>query len=71
MTNGNKTSLAIGGIRSYNQENLFSKSLWRIQTLVFKYCLYITLCISTDGLKGRPLRVSSIMELVKAKKFTS
>lgn len=67
IINGNKLSLAIGGIRSYNQENLFSKkSMEKFKVFIgFQNTVCTNLCISTDGLK-EDLRVSSIMEL-KAK----
>jgi hypothetical protein len=67
IINGNKLSLAIGGIRSYNQENLFSKkSMEKFKVFIgFQNTVCTNLCISTDGLKD-DLRVSSIGEL-KAK----
>jgi hypothetical protein len=69
IINGNKLNLTIGGVRSYNQENLFSKkSLEKFKVFVgFKNTVCTNLCISTDGLK-EDLRVSSISEL-KAKVF--
>lgn len=65
--NGNKLNLTIGGVRSYNQENLFSKkSMERFKFFIgFQNSVCTNLCISTDGLK-EDLRVSSILEL-KAK----
>ena len=67
VINGNKLNLAIGGVRSYNQENLFSKkSMEKFKVFVgFQNTVCTNLCISTDGLK-EDLRVSSILEL-KAK----
>ena len=67
VINGNKLNLAIGGVRSYNQENLFSKkSMEKFKVFIgFQNTVCTNLCISTDGLK-EDLRVSSIMEL-KAK----
>jgi hypothetical protein len=64
IINGNKLSLAIGGVRSYNQENLFSKkSMEKFKVFIgFQNTVCTNLCISTDGLK-EDLRVSSIMEL--------
>ncbi|MFV5700239.1 MULTISPECIES: DUF3871 family protein [Flavobacterium] len=69
IINGNRLNLTIGGVRSYNQENLFSKkSLERFKIFVgFQNTVCTNLCISTDGLK-EDLRVSSILEL-KAKIF--
>lgn len=65
--NGNKLNLTIGGVRSYNQENLFSKkSMEKFKVFIgFQNTVCTNLCISTDGLK-EDLRVSSILEL-KAK----
>ncbi|TDD78402.1 DUF3871 family protein [Flavobacterium caseinilyticum] len=67
VINGNKLNLTIGGVRSYNQENLFSKkSMEKFKIFIgFQNVVCTNLCISTDGLK-EDLRVSSIMEL-KAK----
>lgn len=64
---GNKLNLTIGGVRSYNQENLFSKkSMEKFKVFIgFQNTVCTNLCISTDGLK-EDLRVSSILEL-KAK----
>lgn len=64
VINGNKLNLTIGGVRSYNQENLFSKkSMEKFKVFVgFQNTVCTNLCISTDGLK-EDLRVSSIMEL--------
>lgn len=65
--NGNKLNLTIGGVRSYNQENLFSKkSMEKFKVFIgFQNTVCTNLCISTDGLK-EDLRVSSVLEL-KAK----
>ena len=67
VINGNRLNLTIGGVRSYNQENLFSKkSLEKFKVFIgFQNTVCTNLCISTDGLK-EDLRVSSILEL-KAK----
>lgn len=67
IINGNKLNLTIGGVRSYNLENLFSKkSMEKFKIFIgFQNMVCCNLCISTDGLK-EDLRVSSIMEL-KAK----
>jgi hypothetical protein len=64
VVNGNKLNLAIGGVRSYNQENLFSKkSMEKFKVFIgFQNTVCTNLCISTDGLK-EDLRVSSIGEL--------
>ncbi len=64
IINGNKLCLTIGGVRSYNQENLFSKkSLEKFKVFIgFHNTVCTNLCISTDGLKD-DLRVNSIEEL--------
>jgi hypothetical protein len=65
--NGNKLNLSIGGVKSYNQDNLYSKkSMEKFKVFIgFQNTVCTNLCISTDGLK-EDLRVSSILEL-KAK----
>lgn len=67
IINGNRVNLAIGGVRAYNQENLFSKkTIEKFKVFIgFQNTVCTNLCISTDGLK-EDLRVSSISEL-KAK----
>lgn len=62
--NGNKLSLCVGGIRSYNQENLYSKkSLERFKFFIgFQNFVCMNLCISTDGFLEN-LRVSNANEL--------
>lgn len=64
VINGNKLNLTIGGVRSYNQENLFSKkSMEKFKVFVgFNNTVCTNLCISTDGLHD-DLRVSSVLEL--------
>ena len=64
VINGNQVNLAIGGVRSYNQENLFSKkSIEKFKVFIgFQNTVCTNLCISTDGLK-QDLRVSSVHEL--------
>jgi hypothetical protein len=61
---GNKLSLSIGGVRAYNQENLYSsKSLEKFKLFVgFKNWVCTNLCISTDGLMDS-VKVSSTEEL--------
>ena len=67
MINGNQLSLSIGGVRSYNQENLFSKkSIEKFKVFIgFQNTVCTNLCIATDGVK-QDIRVSSVLEL-KAK----
>lgn len=62
--NGNRINLSIGGVRAYNQENLFSKkSIEKFKVFIgFQNTVCTNLCISTDGLKD-DIRVSSINEL--------
>lgn len=62
--NGNRVNLTIGGVRAYNQENLFSKkSIEKFKVFVgYQNTVCTNLCISTDGLKA-DIRVSSVGEL--------
>ncbi len=62
--NGNQICLSIGGIRAYNQENLYSKkSLEKFKVFIgFKNMVCTNLCISTDGFSNE-VRVFSINEL--------
>ncbi|WP_298954619.1 DUF3871 family protein [uncultured Nonlabens sp.] len=61
---GSKLNLSIGGVRAYNQENLYStKSMEKFKLFIgFKNAVCTNLCISTDGLLSA-VRVSSIEEL--------
>lgn len=65
--NGNNLSLTIGGVRAYNQENLYSKKNYeKFKVFVgFKNRVCTNLCVSSDGFVEE-LRASSIDEL-KAK----
>jgi hypothetical protein len=62
--NNNTLSLTIGGVRSLNQENLYSKrNLEKFKVFIgFKNLICTNLAISTDGLNA-DIRVSSIAEL--------
>ena len=62
--NGQKLNLTVGGVRSYSQQNLFSrKSIEKFKVFIgFKNMVCCNLCISTDGLVD-DLRVGSIDEL--------
>nr|WP_245169062.1 DUF3871 family protein [Marnyiella aurantia] len=62
--NGNKLSLCVGGVRSYNQENLYSKkSLEKFKFFIgFQNWVCMNMCISTDGFLEN-LRVSNTHEL--------
>ena len=61
---GNTLSLVAGGVRAYNQENLYSKkTIEKFKVFVgFINQICTNLCISTDGF-SQELRVSSILEL--------
>ncbi|MDB9754719.1 DUF3871 family protein [Winogradskyella sp.] len=65
--NNQKLNLTVGGVRSYSEQNLFSKkSIEKFKIFIgFKNIVCCNLCIATDGLKD-DLRVSSVDEL-KAK----
>ncbi|WP_028890805.1 DUF3871 family protein [Tenacibaculum sp. 47A_GOM-205m] len=64
VVNNQILNLTIGGVRAYNQENLFSKkSIEKFKVFIgFKNTVCTNLCISTDGLKSE-IRVSSLIEL--------
>lgn len=64
---GNKLSLTLGGVRAYNQENLYAKKMEeKFKIFIgFKNRVCTNLCVSTDGLKGE-LRARTIAELAKA-----
>jgi hypothetical protein len=57
-------SLVAGGVRAYNQENLYSKkTIEKFKVFVgFKNWVCTNLCISTDGFSDE-MRVGSILEL--------
>ena len=62
--NDNQLGLSIGGVRAYNQENLYStKSLEKFKAFVgFKNMVCTNLCVSTDGLLN-DVRVGSVLDL--------
>ncbi|WP_415376404.1 DUF3871 family protein [Patiriisocius sp. Uisw_017] len=62
--NGNTLALMIGGVRSYNRENLYSKkSVEKFQVFIgFQNLICCNLCISTDGFSSE-MRVGSVNEL--------
>ncbi len=62
--NGNTLALTIGGVRAYNQENLFSKkSPEKFKIFIgFKNKVCTNLCISTDGLADQ-IRVNGLSQL--------
>lgn len=61
---GNRLTLTIGGVRAYNQENLYSKkTLEKFKVFIgFKNQVCTNLCISTDGFTS-DIRISSIDNL--------
>lgn len=65
--NGNELKLTIGGIRAYNQENLYSKkSFEKFKVFIgFNNRVCTNLCISTDGYAG-DIKVATVSELKKA-----
>jgi|SRR5690554_1066967 len=62
--NGNELNLCIGGVRAYNQENLYSKkSLEKFKVFIgFQNRVCTNLCISTDGFSNE-IRIGSILDL--------
>lgn len=64
VINGNRLNLAIGGVRAYNQENLYGKkSIEKFKVFIgFQNKVCLNLCISTDGL-AESIRISSVGEL--------
>lgn len=63
---GNTLSLSVGGVRAYNQENLYSKkSMEKFKVFIgFKNWVCTNLCISTDGF-SLEIRASSIDDLLQ------
>lgn len=64
---GNRLNLTIGGVRAYNNENLYSKKTYEKFKLFigFKNMVCCNMCVSTDGYKSE-LRVMSLGELYKS-----
>ncbi len=64
IVNGNELSLTIGGVRSYNQENLYSKkTLEKFKLFIgFQNQVCMNMCISTDGFL-EDMRVGSSQDL--------
>tara|TARA_R110000744_G_scaffold311116_3_gene418710 strand:- start:5865 stop:6839 length:975 start_codon:yes stop_codon:yes gene_type:complete len=62
--NGNLLSLTIGGVRSYNQENLYGcKTDERFKVFIgYKNKVCTNMCISTDGYLS-DLRINSVVDL--------
>ncbi len=64
---GNKLTLSIGGVRAYNQMNLYSKkTVEKFKVFVgFKNMICCNLCVYTDGYLGN-LEVSSTSDLFRS-----
>jgi hypothetical protein len=64
VINGNRLNLSIGGVRAYNQENLYGKkSIERFKLFIgFQNTVCLNLAIATDGLADS-IRISSVGEL--------
>ena len=64
VINGNRLNLSIGGVRSYNLENLYGKkSIEKFKVFIgYQNTVCLNLCISTDGL-AESIRISSVGEL--------
>ncbi len=64
IVNGNELSLTIGGVRSYNLENLYNKkSLEKFKFFIgFQNQVCMNLCVSSDGFV-EDMRVGSINDL--------
>ena len=64
---GNRLNLTIGGVRAYNQENLYSrKTFEKFKVFIgFKNMVCCNMCISTDGYKSE-IRAMSLGELYRA-----
>ncbi|WP_431133688.1 DUF3871 family protein [Psychroserpens mesophilus] len=64
VINGNELALCVGGVRAYNQENLYSKkSLEKFKIFVgYQNTVCTNLCISTDGFTNE-IRIGSILDL--------
>lgn len=64
IVNGNALTLSIGGVRSYSQENLYSKkSVEKFKIFIgYQNKVCTNLCVSTDGFSNE-VRISSINEL--------
>jgi Domain of unknown function, B. Theta Gene description (DUF3871) len=62
--NGNKLELTIGGVRAYNQENLYSKKTYeKFKFFIgFQNMVCCNLCVSTDGFQSE-IRAMSYLDL--------
>ena len=66
VINGNRLNLTIGGVRSYNLENLYSKKgLEKFKVFIgFKNMVCCNMCVSTDGLKDE-IKVTNTSDLME------
>lgn len=65
--NGNKLSLVVGGVKAYNEDNLYAKkgTLEHFKIFIgFQNKVCLNLCIWTDGVKA-DVKVNSLEELVR------
>lgn len=64
---GNRLNLTIGGVRAYNNENLYSRKTYEKFKLFigFKNMVCCNMCVSTDGYKSE-IRAMSMTELYRA-----
>ncbi len=62
--NGNKLELTVGGVRAYNQENLYSKKTYeKFKFFIgFQNMVCCNLCVSTDGFQSE-IRAMSHLDL--------
>jgi hypothetical protein len=62
--NGNRLELTIGGVRAYNQENLYSKKTYeKFKCFIgFQNMVCCNLCVSTDGFQSE-IRAMSHLDL--------
>lgn len=62
--NGNQLSLTIGGVRAYNQENLYSRKTYeKFKYFIgFQNLVCCNLCVSTDGFKSE-IKAMSYLDL--------
>ena len=61
---GNRLNLTVGGVRAYNQENLYSRKTFKV-FIGFKNMVCCNMCISTDGYKSE-IRAMSLGELYRS-----
>ena len=64
IVNGNKLTLSVGGVRAYNQENLYNKkSVEKFKIFIgYQNKVCTNLCVSSDGFTNE-VRITSVDEL--------